>query len=414
MTGEQTFGANRGRPSRERLFEQLATGIVELHERFGGLPSADEAAGIWGDIWYQEAHNSTAIEGNTLILKEVEQLLAQGRAVGNKPLAQYLEVKGYADASRWVYEQAHGSIYWEGDRLITVTEIRHVHRLAMAPVWEAAPHPHAGPDEAPGDFRRHDIMAFPGGMKPPEWTEVQHLVTDWADRTSADLAVTIPTHVVRRRTPATAGVVLPPGTFVNAGPWRNRRLLEQQGNIETLARAGRVSPATPADATFPVRLARAHAGFEQIHPFIDGNGRTGRLVTNLLLVRLGYPPAIIRKGDRQRYLNALQRADTGDVGPLSELLTRGVLDTLYRFVVPAVAGPTRLVPIISLADRELSAGTLRKAAMRGRLKAQRDRNGRWLSSRAWVDEYKASRSRRGRPANAEADVAGGASSGKAG
>ena len=44
---------------------------------------------------------------------------------------------------------------------------------------------------------------------------------------------------------------------------------------------------------FPERLARVHAEFEQIHPFLDGNGRTGRLVLNLVLVRLGYPPAII-------------------------------------------------------------------------------------------------------------------------
>jgi hypothetical protein len=59
-------------------------------------------------------------------------------------------------------------------------------------------------------------------------------------------------------------------------------------------------------------LAALHARFEQIHPFLDGNGRTGRLVLNLLLVRLGIPPAIIYKGDRSRYLAALRRADNGD------------------------------------------------------------------------------------------------------
>jgi Fic family protein len=36
-----------------------------------------------------------------------------------------------------------------------------------------------------------------------------------------------------------------------------------------------------------------HCRFEQIHPFLDGDGRTGRVILNLLLVRLGYPPAII-------------------------------------------------------------------------------------------------------------------------
>jgi cell filamentation protein, protein adenylyltransferase len=42
------------------------------------------------------------LEGNTLVLREVEMLLVQGRAVGAKPLREYNEVKGYADAARWV------------------------------------------------------------------------------------------------------------------------------------------------------------------------------------------------------------------------------------------------------------------------------------------------------------------------
>ena len=49
------------------------------------------------------------------------------------------------------------------------------------------------------------------------------------------------------------------------------------------------------------RLATIHCWFEQIHPFLDGNGRTGRLVLNLILVRLGYPPAIIYKRQRSEY-----------------------------------------------------------------------------------------------------------------
>jgi len=42
------------------------------------------------------------MEGNTLVLKQVEQLLNEGRAVGNKELSGYLEVRGYADAAAWV------------------------------------------------------------------------------------------------------------------------------------------------------------------------------------------------------------------------------------------------------------------------------------------------------------------------
>lgn len=110
--------------------------------------------------------------------------------------------------------------------------------------------------EGPGAFREHDIEPFPGGMRSPAWPDVPALVRNWVDDAQA------------------------------------LRELEDR---------------TPIEA-----LAEQHARFEQIHPFLDGNGPTGRLVLNLLLVRLGIPPAIIYKGDRGRYLAALRRADQGD------------------------------------------------------------------------------------------------------
>jgi hypothetical protein len=312
--------------------------IGELRERLGGLPSPEEAEGIWRGIWLEEAHHSTAIEGNTLVLKQVEQLLGEGRAVGNKELSEYLEVRGYADAATWVYGHGIHPGDWTEGELVTVAEVREIHVLAMTPVWEVAPHPQAGPSERPGSFRQHDIEPFPGGMRPPAWTEVPTLLRDWIDE-AQDL----------RRT----------------------------------------EPSSMAED-----LAALHARFERIHPYLDGNGRAGRLILNLLLVRLGYPPAIIYKGDRRRYLAALRRADQGDPGPLGEFLARAVLDNLYKFVVPAVAGPARLVPLPALATEGLSANALRVAATRGRLKAAKAADGTWRSSTAWVEEYVASRYKR--------------------
>src|SRR5947209_10458926 len=110
---ESTPKMPRGRPTREAVHARLAFMVQELKTRLGGLPSPDEAEGIWTDIWHQEAHHSTALEGNTLVRKQVEVLLKEGRAVGDKELREYLEVQGYADAARWVYGQALEQGDWE-------------------------------------------------------------------------------------------------------------------------------------------------------------------------------------------------------------------------------------------------------------------------------------------------------------
>lgn len=60
----------------------------------------------------------------------------------------------------------------------------------------------------------------------------------------------------------------------------------------------------------------AHFKLVSIHPFVDGNGRTARLLMNLLLMQAGYPPTIIRKEERKQYLTSIEKAQLG--GPLAD------------------------------------------------------------------------------------------------
>lgn len=71
----------------------------------------------------------------------------------------------------------------------------------------------------------------------------------------------------------------------------------------------------------PIRAAVLHAWLTHVHPFIDGNGRISRAIGNLELIRAGYPPIIIKKKERDRYIEALAESDEGgDIRAFMELI----------------------------------------------------------------------------------------------
>lgn len=81
------------------------------------------------------------------------------------------------------------------------------------------------------------------------------------------------------------------------------------------------------------RVARFHLEFESIHPFIDGNGRTGRLLLNFELMQNGYPPINVKFSDRKRYYDAFDSYSRNqDATPMTILIAEYVTERLEQYL----------------------------------------------------------------------------------
>ncbi len=132
--------------------------------------------------------------------------------------------------------------------------------------------------------------------------------------------------------------------------------------------------AVNSDQLHLVELAAvAHAYFTAIHPFTDGNGRVARLLMNLLLLRRGYPLAVIRKERRRAYYRALEEADRGRARPIANLVARAVDESLTLYL-GSLEG---LIPL-SVVAKELgmSVDYLGQPARKGYVRAVK-LAGRW-------------------------------------
>lgn len=385
-----------------------------MTDGFAGLPSWEEAADIWREVWIEEVHHSTGLGGNSLTRNEVERLLADGRAVGSRLLIEYLYVRGYGDASRWVCQQVLASQFWnaeasdgegiagrperengelgqekigvreqsetqdefaEPQSLVTLEEICFLHeqttRLSGAAIQKTA-----SSLEGPGRFREHELQASAEGITPVSWRFVPAEMEKWLAQAN-DLAAA--------------------ETLAASAKQEDVQELPETQAAQKLSEAQTTQKQTEAQAIRELSeaLARIHSRFVKTQPFATANGLVARLAANLLLVRRGLPPAIIQKRQRSAYQQALQRADLGDFAQLADLFAQGIFRSLAWFAQPELE--EGLVPLSALETEEINVAALRVAAARGRLRAKRPLGGRWLSTPEWVADYIASRHQRALP-----------------
>lgn len=124
---------------------------------------------------------------------------------------------------------------------------------------------------------------------------------------------------------------------------------------------------------FVHRIGRLHAEFESIHPFVDGNGRIGRVLNNYLLIREGFPPMIVRNKEKETYYNALRSYDAmHNFKPMIRVVELAVLESLHKRL--AYLDGRKIIPLTEYAaTQKRSFHTLLNSSRRQTIPAFRER-----------------------------------------
>jgi Fic family protein len=139
-----------------------------------------------------------------------------------------------------------------------------------------------------------------------------------------------------------------------------------------------------------------HHKFVWIHPFFDGNGRTVRLAMNLLLMRKGFPPAIILSNDRKKYYEALNQANNGNYQKLMLLMCQAQERTLNIYLSSLPDNDydfQEISNIVNEPNSPYSQEYVSLLARQGKIDAHKEgRN--WYTTKKAIEDYIENRQRK--------------------
>ncbi|MCA8831973.1 Fic family protein [Hymenobacter pini] len=221
-------------------------------------------------------YNSNSIEGNKLTYGETAAFLMEGLTAKGKPLKDHLDIKGHNEAIDYLIQLQ------KQDAELTEMDIRALHKMILVEPYQSAAQTADG-QPTTKTIRLGEYKSMPN-----------HVQT-----------VTGAVHYY---------------ASVEDTPIMMRELIEWYR--------------TNRDTMHPLVLSTLfHHKFVSIHPFDDGNGRMTRLLSNLILMKAGFPPLVIRQDEKGEYYGVLSQADAGEFEPLiqhfAERLIRS-LDTYLR------------------------------------------------------------------------------------
>jgi Fic family protein len=141
------------------------------------------------------------------------------------------------------------------------------------------------------------------------------------------------------------------------------------------------------DELRPIELAAFfHHKFVYIHPFLDGNGRTARLLMNVILLRTGYPFTVLLKVDRPKYLRTLSEADNGNLIPFTNFIANCVERSLDIYLL-AFEKEAEILTLAQASKRTpFTQEYLSLLARKGSIGAFKLRRN-WVITKHALDEY---------------------------
>ncbi len=175
----------------------------------------------------------------------------------------------------------------------------------------------------------------------------------------------------------TKGEYVRVGTHIAPAPEHIERMIEEMFGEYT----------SNFDAYFSDKIAKFHLDFETIHPFIDGNGRIGRIIINYQLLRLGFPTIIIRNKEKLEYYKGFKEYnDRKNTKIMEKVLVLALIESLHKRIT-YLKGET-IIPLAEFIKKnKRSAPAILNAAKRQTIPAFREK-GVWKICEIFAPEEK--------------------------
>jgi Fic family protein len=200
-------------------------------------------------------------------------------------------------------------------------------------------------------------------------TVIEYVQTHYNDDISLDTILLLHRMLITNINEKIAGRFRQTGELVRVGT-HIAPLPEHVGSLLSTAWVRYVSD----DGMHPIeRIAQFHLEFETIHPFVDGNGRMGRVLINQQLFQHDYPPVVIRNKDKALYYRCLADYQRNDhAKPFSKFLLANVKESLHKRI--AYMEGQQIVPLAKYAhQKKKNVSALLNAARRQTLPAFREK-----------------------------------------